>query len=128
MVRENHLLYNDSKSFCTTVVDSTGLGGRMFQQEFNIIRPIRGFDFGGTKSKKVVLLNDLKAVIDKVQISFPRTGSWMELRRQLLGYKLDDKKLETDAVMALAIAVRHATRNPERPVDTPAFSYYGASD
>jgi len=49
----------------------------------------------------------------------------MELRRQLLGYKLDDKKLETDAVMALALSVRHATRNPSNPVQNPVFSYFG---
>jgi len=128
MVRENHLLYSDNKSFCTTIVDSTGLGGRMFQQEFSVIRPLRGVDFGGTKAKKVVLLTDLKAAIDKEQLEFPRRGVWMELRKQLLGYKLDDRKLETDAVMALAIAVRHATRNPEKPVENPNFSYYGASD
>ena len=79
MVRESHLLYNDGRSFCTTVVDSTGMGGRLFQQEFSVVRPIRGFDFGGTKAKKVVLLNDLKAVIDKGQIAFPREGNWMQL-------------------------------------------------
>lgn len=126
MVRESHLLYNDKRSFCTTVVDSTGLGGRLFQQEFSVIRPIRGTDFGGTKSKKLELLNDLKAMLDKGHLVFPKSGVWLELRKQLLAYKLNDKKLETDAVMALAIAVRHAVRNPEKPVDNPEFSYYGA--
>ncbi len=128
MVRESHLLYNQDRSFCTTVVDSTGMGGRLFQQEFSMIRPLRGTDFGGTKAKKVEMLNDLKAVIDKGQLEFPRIGVWMELRKQLLAYKLEDRKLETDAVMALAIAVRHALRNPEKPVENPVFSYYGASD
>ena len=55
-------------------------------------------------------------------------GPWDELRRQLLIYKLDDKKLEQDAVMALAIAVRHALRNPEKGVENPSFTYFGASD
>ena len=128
MVREGHLLYSQDGAFCTTIVDSTGLGGRLFQQEFSMIRPLRGFDFGGTKSKKVELLNDLKAVIDKGQIEFPMGGPWDELKRQLLIYKLDDKKLEQDAVMALAIAVRHALRNPEKGLENPTFTYYGASD
>lgn len=128
MVREGHLLYSQDGAFCTTIVDSTGLGGRLFQQEFSIIRPLRGFDFGGTKSKKVELLNDLKAVIDKGQIEFPIGGAWDELKRQLLIYRLEDKKLEQDAVMALAIAVRHALRNPEKGLENPAFTYYGASD
>jgi len=59
MVREGHLLYSQDGAFCTTIVDSTGLGGRLFQQEFSMIRPLRGFDFGGTKAKKVELLNGL---------------------------------------------------------------------
>lgn len=128
MVREGHLLYQQDGAFCTTIVDSTGLGGRLFQQEFSIIKPLRGFDFGGTKAKKVELLNDLKAVLDKGQIEMPVGGAWDELRRQLLIYKLDDKKLEQDAVMALAIAVRHALRNPEKPVNNPVFTYFGVSD
>ena len=128
MVRESHLLYNQDRSFCTTVVVSTGLGGRLFQQEFNVIRPIRGVDFGGTKAKKLEMLHDLKSIIDKGQIAFPRVGPWMEMRKQLLAYKLNDKKLETDAVMALALAVRHALRNPEKAVENPTFSYYGAVD
>jgi len=128
MVREGHLLYSQDGAFCTTIVDSTGLGGRLFQQEFSMIRPLRGFDFGGTKAKKVELLNDLKAVIDKGQLELPMGGPWDELRRQLLIYKLDDKKLEQDAVMALAIAVRHALRNPEKGVENPTFTYFGVSD
>lgn len=128
MVREGHLLYQQDGAYCTTIVDSTGLGGRLFQQEFSIIKPLRGFDFGGTKAKKVELLNDLKAVLDKGQIELPIGGAWDELRRQLLIYKLDDKKLEQDAVMALAIAVRHALRNPEKPVNDPVFTYFGVSD
>ena len=128
MVREGHLLYSQDGAFCTTIVDSTGLGGRLFQQEFSMIRPLRGFDFGGTKAKKVELLNDLKAVIDKGQIEFPIGGAWDELKRQLLIYRLDDKKLEQDAVMALAIAVRHALRNPEKGVENPTFTYFGVSD
>lgn len=128
MVRESHLLYNEGRSFCTTVVDSTGMGGRLFQQEFSVVRPLRGVDFGGTKAKKVEMLNDLRAVIDKKQLRFPKSGPWLELRKQLLGYRLDDRKLETDAVMALAIAVRHALRNPEKPVENPVFGYYGAVD
>lgn len=128
MVREGHLLYSQDGAFCTTIVDSTGLGGRLFQQEFSMIRPLRGFDFGGTKAKKVELLNDLKAVIDKGQLELPMGGAWDELKRQLLAYRLDDKKLEQDAVMALAIAVRHALRNPEKGVENPTFTYFGASD
>ncbi len=127
MVREGHLLYNQDSN-CTTILDETGFGGKMFKQEFSIIKPLRGYDFGGTKAKKLELLSDLKATMDKKMISFPRTGIWMQLRRQLLAYKLDDKKLEQDAVMALAVAVRHALRNQHTYVENPVFTYFGGSD
>jgi len=127
MVREGHLLFQQG-SYCTTVVDSTGLGGKLFRQEFSIIRPLRDFDFAGTKAKKLELLSDLKAAIDRGDVVLPSGGIWTEVRRQLLGYKLDDKRLEQDAVMALAIAVRHALRNPANPVADPTFEYFGASD
>jgi hypothetical protein len=52
----------------------------------------------------------------------------MRLRRQLLSYKLDDKKIEQDAVMALAIAVRHAIRNNSGLLSNPQFNYFGGSD
>ena len=128
MVRENALLYQQDGAFCTTIVDETGLGGRLFRQEFNVIKPLRGYDFGGTKSKKLALLAMLKAMMDKKQLVIPRGQPWDDLRRQLLSYKLNDKKLETDAVMALALAAWYASRNPENPVKDPAFSYYGGSD
>lgn len=125
MVREGHLLYSQDGSFCTTILDSTGMGGKMFRQEFSVIRPLRDFDFAGTKAKKLELLADLKAVIDRGDLVLSRNGMWAELRRQLLGYKLDDKRLETDLVMALALAVRFATRNPSNPVRDPVLNYFG---
>jgi len=94
-------------------------------QELSIIKPLRQVDFSGTKAKKLEILSDLKAVLDKELIKFPKTGIWLELRRQLLGYKLEDRKLETDAVMALAVAVRHATRTAGVTVKDAEFNYFG---
>ena len=91
-----------------------------------MIRPLRTFDFGGTKAKKLNLLSNLKAAIDRGDIRLPRKGAyWSQVRRQLLGYKLDDHKIEQDAVMTLAMAVHHALRNPEAPLLDPVFEYYG---
>lgn len=126
MVNEQRLLYQQNGALCTTLLDSTGMGGKMFRQEFSIIKPLREFDFAGTKAKKLELLSDLKAAIDRGDLKLPRGGHWDLLRRQLLGYKLEDKKLETDLLMALALAVRHATRNPANPVANPTFEYFGA--
>ena len=126
MVREGHLLYNTDGAFATTIIDETGMGGKMYRQEFSIIRPLRTFDFAGTKGKKLNLLANLKAAIDRGDIKLPRQGSyWPQVRRQLLGYKLDDKKIEQDAVMTLAMAVHHASRSPEHPIDDPTFSFFG---
>ena len=124
MLRESHLLYNQGAT-CTTIIDSTGFGGKMFMQELSIIKPLRQVDFSGTKSKKLEILSDLKAMIDKEMVVFPKSGIWLELRRQLLGYKLDDRKLETDSVMALAVAIRHASRSASETVADAKFNYFG---
>jgi hypothetical protein len=116
MVRECSLLYQSDGAGCYTMVDSTAMGGKMFMQEFSVIKNLRPFDFGGTKAKKLLLLSDLRVLIDRGWLKLPRHGKyWGMLRRQLLGYKLDDKKLTQDAVMALALAVRHVVRNSSEP-------------
>ena len=126
MIRTGHLLYSADGAKCVTIIDETGMGGKMYRQEFSIIRPLRTFDFAGTKAKKLNLLANLKAVIDKGGLKLPRKGKyWAQVRRQLLGYKLDDKKIEQDAVMTLAMAVHHASRSPEHPIDDPTFSFFG---
>ena len=125
MVREPHLLYGQDGATATTIMDETGIG-KVYRQEFSIIRPLRTFDFGGTKAKKLNLLTDLKGVIDRGEIRLPRKGSiWPILRRQLLGYQLDDNKIEQDGVMTLAMAVRHASRNSGIPLDDPEFEFFG---
>lgn len=122
-VREGHLLYNQG-STVTTIVDSTGMGGKMFMEEFSIIRPLRAFDFAGTKAKKLELLSDLKGAIDAGILRVPKTGQWLRLRRELLGYKLDDRRLTQDTVMALALAVRHALRTPVDGAPTRSFTFF----
>ena len=126
-VREGHLLYSQDGAFCRTTVDDTAMGGKLYRQEFSVIKPLRGFDFGGSKGKKLGLLADLKAVIDRGELVLPRGGAWDELRRQLLTYRLDDKKIETDGVMSLALAVHDILRNPEKPVANPTFHYFGGA-
>jgi hypothetical protein len=104
------------------------MGGKMYRQEFSIIRPLRTFDFAGTKAKKLNLLANLKAAIDRGDIKLPRSGShWPQVRRQLLGYKLDDRKIEQDAVMTLAMGVHYAARNPDAPLADPSFDYFGGA-
>lgn len=127
MVRENHLLYSQDGAFCRTTIDDTAMGGKLYRQEFSVIRPLRSYDFGGSKGKKLALLADLKAVIDRGEVRLPRGGPWDELRRQLLTYRLDDKKIETDAVMSFALAVHDILRNPDKPVLNPVLDYFGGT-
>jgi hypothetical protein len=46
----------------------------------------------------------------------------------LLGYKLADRKIETDAVMALVIAVKMATRTIYGEGKALPFDYFGAGN
>ena len=56
-------------------------------------------------------------------MTMPRSGIWLQVRRQLLGYKIDDKHIEQDAVMALCCVVAEARRTP---VDGQAFVKFDA--
>jgi hypothetical protein len=87
--------------------------------------PVRMVEFGGTKQKKLMLLNQLKKVIEEGRLHLPKSGKWLGVRRQLLGYKLDDRKLEQDAVMALAVAVDMAKRNSGMSMAQVPFDYFG---
>lgn len=124
MVSEGHRAFNGENTVCTTALDATGFGGKAFRDLLGHLHPFRAVEFGGTKSKKLRLLLNLKDAIEKGRLRAPRHGIWLVLRRQLLGYRLDDRKLETDAVMALAVAWDVVARNPSAPSENPAFGYF----
>jgi hypothetical protein len=119
-----HLSYNRPliKATCITAIDSTAMGGHMFRDLLDQSIPggIRSVEFGGTTQKKRKLLDNLRTMLDKGWLQMPRSGIWLEVRRQLLGYKLDDGNIETDAVMALAVAVSVIrTLSPGQEASTP---------
>jgi len=122
-----HNAYSDptKRITCHTGLDATGFGGKMFRDLLPI--PVRMVEFGGTKAKKLGLLNSLKKVIEEGRLKLPKHGKWLGVRRQLLGYKLDDRKIEQDAVMALAVAVDVARRNPGASSKEVEFDYFGTS-
>lgn len=100
-------------SACYTGIDATGFGGKMFREALDDHIPnITNVEFGGTILKKRMLLGDLRTIIDEGRLLLPKTGIWLEVRRQLMRYKLEDRKIVQDAVMALACGVsllrRHA--------------------
>jgi hypothetical protein len=127
LVLHGHYAYNDltKRITCHTALDATGMGGKMFRDLLPI--QVRMVEFGGTRVKKLGLLNTLKKAIEGGRLRLPKTGKWLGLRRQLLGYKLDDRKIETDAVMALAVAVDMAKRNAGPSVGSVPFDYFGTS-
>jgi hypothetical protein len=91
---------------CYTALDATGFGGKMFREALeNDVPNITNVEFGGTLQKKRMLLGDLRTVIDEGRLLLPHEGIWQQVRKQLLRYKLEDRKLEQDAVMALVCAV-----------------------
>jgi hypothetical protein len=129
LASNNHYAYNDPERriSCTTGVDATGFGGKMFR-DLLPMSGVRMVEFGGTKQKKLALLNALKKVIEEGRLRLPRHGKWLGVRRQLLGYKLDDRKIEQDAVMALAVAVDVARRNPGMMQTSVPFDMFAPED
>lgn len=112
-------------SVCYTALDATGFGGKMFREALEREIPtVRSIEFGGSLQKKRKLLGDLRTMIDTGRIRFPRSGPWLQVRRQLLGYKLDDKSIEQDAVMALACLVAEARRTPGDASDYVEFNAF----
>lgn len=94
------------RSVCYTAIDATGFGGKLFKEALEQIVPqTTNVEFGGTAQKKKRLLGDLRTIIDSGRLILPRTGIWLQVRKQLLGYKLEDRGIEQDAVMALVCAV-----------------------
>lgn len=96
--KENHV---------DTGVDTTALGGHMFCElltEEGVEH--RDVEFGGNGKAKREMLSDLRSAIDEGRIEMPDTDEWQPAKRQLIGYKLLDRKIEQDLVMGLAIIAK----------------------
>jgi hypothetical protein len=111
---------------CLSGIDATGFGGKVFASLLQSARtPVLKVEFGGKSSVKQKLLANVRTALDSGRLMLPKEGEWLSLRRQLLGYKLADRRLETDAVMALAIAVKMATRQLIGEGKALPFDYFG---
>jgi hypothetical protein len=122
LVRATHETYDEGTARCDTGLDTTGFGGKVFHDTLRDLTGIRQVEFGGRGHRKLMILTDLKGLIEQGKLRFPRTGLWLELRRQLLAYRLADRKLATDAVMALAVAARVMVRY-QQVVAAPASPF-----
>jgi hypothetical protein len=128
MLTDLHDRYNSDGSTCTTALDSTGFGGKVFRDLLSGISPLRSIEFGGTAKKKLRILTDAKGLVEQSRLSFPRAGDWLRLRRQLLGYRLDDKGMATDAAMAMCIALTEMVRNGNEATETVPFDMFDERD
>jgi hypothetical protein len=91
------------------VYDSTGMGGKMFRDELNTLTPFpRGYDFGGVTKKKLEILASLRLILEKGMLEIP--GQYLFEKQEFKNYKRADAKLETDTVMAMALAAYLAER------------------
>jgi hypothetical protein len=124
MVRQTHFAYSRKGAWCETALDTTGMGGKVFRQMLEGVHPLHSVEFGGTRKVKMRLITDLKGLIEQGRLRFPRHGPWLELRRQLLAYVIDDRKIEQDAVMALAVAVKQLMRQMSDAKDSAPFSFW----
>lgn len=111
----------------TSGIDATGFGGKVFRSLLTGAGvPASPVEFGGRATTKQRLLANLRSALETGRIVLPKEGVWLELRRQLLTYKLKDRSLQTDAVMALVVAVRMALRQVSPDGVAGKFDYFGA--
>ena len=96
-----------------TGYDETGFGGKIIGQSLAGLTPKRGLDFAGTSKTKLDVLMNLKAALlpDKdgnTQLEIPE--ELVGLKREILNYRLVDKDIQQDRVMALGGAAWLAAR------------------
>jgi hypothetical protein len=128
LLKDIHRAYNSNGAQCSSALDSSGFGGKVIRDLLSDIHPLRNVEFGGTQRKKLRILTDMKGLIEQSRFTFPRTGIWLHLRRQLLAYRLDDKVLKTDAVMGLVVAGTEIVRNPGNAVEHLPFDIFDERD
>jgi hypothetical protein len=119
--RWNGVRTKTSRSTCTTGFDATSMGGLIIKQQLRRMAPRRPVNFAG--HVKMDALTDLRAAMFG-RLILPAT--WLRLRREVLSYRLEDKNLVQDCVMALAGAAHVASRSQigmtkERTFD-PSYS------
>jgi hypothetical protein len=107
-------------SKATTGYDATSMGGQIIRQSLAGLTPQRAINFGGTGKVKRDALTNLRAAMLQGDVVFP--GSWHRFKRELLNYKLDDKKIEQDSVIAGAgaLSLVGSTGSAPKPFNTHA--------
>jgi hypothetical protein len=85
-----------------TVFDKTGMGGKIISEQLMDLRPQKGLELAGQNNIKLQMLANLRAALSTKKLILPQ--AWTGVRREILNYRLDDKTIQNDRVMALAMA------------------------
>jgi hypothetical protein len=96
------------KSRAMTGYDETGMGGKIVGQQLSGLRPKKGIDFSGSTKAKLDVLMNLKAALLDGSLEIP--DECVGLKREVLNYRLVDKDIQQDRVMALAGAAWLASK------------------
>ena len=89
-----------NRSTAITGYDATSMGGAIIRQSLVGLAPQRPLNFGGQTKVKLDILTNLRALLIKGELLIP--DAMIGLKREILNYRLEDKKLQQDRVMALA--------------------------
>jgi len=129
MALSTHAAYSQEGAYILTAADVTGFGGKMFREAvMRDIPDLLSIELAGAAQRKRKLLGDLRTMLDSGRLKLPRDGIWGQVRLQLLAYKLEDRKIEQDAVVALALAVAAARRVHSAGAMSARFEYYRYSE
>jgi hypothetical protein len=103
-----------------TGYDSTAMGGSIFTQLMKNVPNKIGMNLGGSAKMKLQALADLRAKMSRLELLWPE--DWLTLRKEVMGYRLEDKKIRQDCVMTAAGCVWVAKMGDmtmrARPFDT----------
>ena len=112
-MRRLHWLYSsrDKTNFgqaprAITGFDSSGMGGVIFREELEDVRPQRPVNMTGSSKVKDDMLGTMKAAFSRRDLYVP--ASWLELKREMANYRRDDKHITQDSVIAMAGAIKLA--------------------
>ena len=105
-----HAQYNaPSGALAMTGFDATSMGGAIIRQSLVGLYPQKPLDFGGAGKIKLDVLTNLRAALVRGELLIP--GSMIGLKREILNYRLDDRRIVQDRVMALAGAAWLASKS-----------------
>lgn len=113
LITQMHGLHSEyglaNGSWAITGFDATSMGGAIIRQMLIGLRPTRPLEFGGASRVKLDVLTNLRTALLRGDLLIP--ASMTGLKREILSYRLDDKHLQQDRVIALAGAAWIASKN-----------------